>query len=167
MKIRLAIVALAWPLLPLGAQTALQVSPGTRLRVSVSSPGLSVQTGSYRELTDSTLVLARGESVDSIPLARITRAELSRGKKPNVIGGVVGFLLGGAAGGVLACAANRDDYGVFCGGQNDTKLMVGAALGGAAGAAVGALLFRRERWTRVELVSPESSRTSGARTDRR
>jgi membrane associated rhomboid family serine protease len=64
-----------------------------------------------------------------------------------VVGGVVGFLAGAVLGGVIGCAANRDSYGVFCGGQDDTKVFVGAALGGVAGGAVGALLFRRERWT--------------------
>jgi LytS/YehU family sensor histidine kinase len=64
---------------------------------------------------------------------------------------VVGLLLGAAAGGVIACTANRDAYGVFCGGQDDTKLVIGAAIGGAAGATLGALLFRRERWTAVDV----------------
>ncbi len=61
--------------------------------------------------------------------------------------GIVGGVLGAAAGGfALGCLANRDSYGVLCGGQNDTKLAIGAVTGGLAGAALGALLGRRERW---------------------
>jgi hypothetical protein len=115
-----------------------------------------MQAGTYRALTDTTLVLSRGGSAIAVPLASITRLEVSRGRKPNIVAGIVGFLLGGATGGVLACTANRDDYGVFCGGQDDSKLIVGAVLGGAVGAAVGALVFRRERWrtVRVDQLRP-------------
>ena len=77
--------------------------------------------------------------------------QLAQNIKPNVAAGIVGFLLGGAAGGLLACTANRDDYGVFCAGQDDSKLIVGAVLGAAVGAAVGALVFRRERWRTIRL----------------
>jgi hypothetical protein len=83
-------------------------------------------------------------------LADITKLELSSGQKPSIAGGVVGYLLGAAAGGAVGCMANRDDYGVFCGGHDDTKVIIGAALGGAAGAALGALLFRQERWAVVD-----------------
>jgi hypothetical protein len=64
-------------------------------------------------------------------------------RKPNVTGGIIGFVVGAAAGATVGCLANKDDYGVFCAGQNDTKVVVGALVGGVAGAAVGALLFKR------------------------
>jgi gas vesicle protein len=65
-------------------------------------------------------------------------------RRPNVTGGIIGFVVGAAAGATVGCLANKDDYGVFCGGQDDTKVVVGAAVGGVVGAAIGALLFRRE-----------------------
>jgi hypothetical protein len=155
-----AAIALFLSLQSLSAQDTVQVTTGARIRVT-EGPGVLMHTGSYRALTDTALVLSSGASVYSIPLGRITEVELSRGRKPSVAGGIVGLLLGGAAGGVLACAANRDDYGVFCAGQDDSKLIIGAALGGAAGAALGALLFRREAWKAVELGSPPLGSSTG------
>lgn len=66
------------------------------------------------------------------------------GRRPNTTGGIIGFVVGAAAGATVGCLANKDDYGVFCGGQDDTKVVVGAVIGGAVGAAVGALVFARE-----------------------
>ena len=150
MRIRLAILVLCWSHTPLHAQDVVQLTPATRLRVSAASPLTQVHTGTYRALTDTALVLSRDASQLTIPLAGITQVELSQGRKPNVTAGVVGFLLGAPAGGAVGCAANRDDYGVYCGGQDDTKVIVGAALGGIAGATLGALLFRKEHWAVVD-----------------
>jgi hypothetical protein len=146
MQIRLLMLAVCWPLVSLSAQDALPWTADIRLRVTAERPSVRVETGAYQALTDTTLVLSRGAAMVTLPLVSITQVEVSRGRTPSVAGGVVGFLLGAAAGGALACAANRDDYGVYCGGQEDTKLVLGAALGGVTGAALGALLFRRERW---------------------
>jgi hypothetical protein len=150
MRIRLVFLALCGTLAPLHAQDVVQLTPATRLRVSAASPLTQVHTGTYRGLTDTALVLSRDTSQLTIPLAGITQVELSRGRQPNVTTGIVGLLLGAAAGGAIGCAANSDDYGVYCGGQDDTKVIVGAALGAAAGATLGALLFRRERWSVVD-----------------
>jgi hypothetical protein len=151
MPIRLLVFAVCWPLASVGAQNAVPLTADTRLRVTAEQSIVRVQTGTFQALTDTTLVLSRGATSVTFPLASIARVEVSRGRKPGIAGGVVGFLLGAAAGGAVACMANRDDYGVFCGGQDDAKLVVGAAVGGAAGAALGALLFRRERWHVIDV----------------
>jgi hypothetical protein len=150
MRAAFVVLALCCPLAALDAQDTV-LAPGARLRVTSEHRVPRIQTGEYHSLTDTTLVLSRDTSLLALRLAEISRVEVSRGRKPGIVGGVVGLLLGAAAGGVLACTANRDDYGVFCGGQDDTKLVIGAAIGGAAGAALGALLFRRERWTPVAI----------------
>jgi hypothetical protein len=150
MRLRLALLLLCGTLARLHAQDVFRLTPATRLRVSAASPLTQVQAGAYRALTDSALILSRDTSQLTIALAAITQVELSRGKKPNVTTGVVGLLLGAAAGGAIGCAANSDDYGVYCGGQDDTKVIVGAALGAAVGATLGALLFRREHWAVVD-----------------
>ena len=150
MRTVLVVLALCCPPGVLGAQDATLV-PGARLRVTSEHRIPRIETGRYSALTDTTLVLSRDTTLLPLPRVDISRVEVSRGRKPGIVGGVVGLLVGAAAGGVIACTANRDDYGVFCGGQDDTKLVIGAAIGGAAGAALGALLFRRERWTEVGL----------------
>jgi hypothetical protein len=69
----------------------------------------------------------------AVPLAAVAESEQQAKRQPSVVGGVVGFVVGAAAGGLVGCAMNRDSYGVFCGGQNDTKVVVSAAIGGIAG----------------------------------
>jgi hypothetical protein len=147
---RLLIAALA--LVTLQSESAAQdVQPGARVRVTTSIPAREVQTGTFQARTDTELVLNAKSVPVSVPLASITQLELSSGRKPSVVGGVVGLMLGVAAGAAVACDANRDSYGVFCGGQSDTKIAVGATIGGLAGASLGAFLFRRERWSPIEL----------------
>ena len=150
MRAAFVVLALCCPLAVLNAQDTV-LAPGARLRVTSEHRMPRIEIGRYHALTDTTLVLSRDTAILALPLADISGGEVSRGRKPGIAGGVVGLLLGAAAGGVLACTANRDDYGVFCGGQDDTKLVIGAAIGGAAGATLGALLFRRERWTAVDV----------------
>lgn len=133
------------------AQEPAGLSAGARIRVTPVNAPLRPVIGRFLALTDGTLRwTTRGDTV-AHSLGTIARLERSRGRRLSVAGGVGGFLLGAAAGGALGCLANRDSYGVYCGGQDDTTVFVGAALGGAAGALLGALIFRRERWSAVAL----------------
>jgi hypothetical protein len=122
---------------------------GTRVRVVEREPG-TTRVGVYRGLAPGGLTLGIDSTTLTIPRENILRLEQSLGRKPSVPAGIVGFLVGGLAGGALGCLANKDDYGVYCGGQDDTKVIVGAALGGIGGALLGAFLFRTERWHAVE-----------------
>jgi hypothetical protein len=86
---------------------------------------------------------AAAAAVPDVPRAPVLdRAE---GRRLSVAGGVGGFLVGAVVGGLVACHFNRDSYDVFCAGQNDTKVFVGAVVGGASGAALGSYLFRSRR----------------------
>lgn len=152
MRIALLAVVLLWPLGVLSAQELQPLTVGARVRVTIGGPVARVQIGTFQALLDTALLLKAGPSPLTISLDNIERLELSRGHKASVVGGVVGLVVGAAAGGfVLGGLANRDDYGVIGGGQDDTKLFVGAALGGVVGAVLGATLFRRERWVPVDL----------------
>ncbi|HSK18453.1 MAG TPA: hypothetical protein VK912_04895 [Longimicrobiales bacterium] len=71
--------------------------------------------------------------------------ELDSDRSWSVTGAVVGAVAGAAVGVALGCLANRDSYGVYCGGQSDTKLVIGGLLGAGAGAWIGAVLPRRLR----------------------
>ena len=127
-------------------------APGARIRVRLVATD-SRLTGTYRGLQDSLLLLAQPEP-RAIPLGSIAGLERSLGQRPSVAGGIVGLLLGAGAGFALGCLANPDDYGVYCGGQDDTKVIVGMTLGGILGATAGALLFKHEKWTPLTIPAP-------------
>ena len=116
-----------------------------RVRVTMASDGTQT-IGVLQSITDTSLVLRSENGLLSFSPRNLARIEQSAGRKPNVTMGVVGLVAGAAVGGVIGCAVNSDSYGVFCGGQDDTKVVVGASLGGIAGGLLGALLFKRERW---------------------
>jgi hypothetical protein len=127
--------------------------PGSRLRVTAPTLALNERVGVFQGARDTILVLQTTAATLTVPISSIMRLELSSGRKLSKIGGVAGLLVGAGAGGfALGCLANRDDYGVLCGGQNDTKFVVGAVVGGLAGAALGAVLFRSERWKRIDVA---------------
>ena len=138
------------------ASPAQQLAPlqlGARIRVVADTFGTGAETGTFQGLNGNTIRMDRGSERFVLPLASVTRLEQSQGKKPNLPAGILGLLLGAGIGGALGCLANPDDYGVFCGGQDDTKVIVGAVLGGVAGGLAGALMFPRERWSAVDLTS--------------
>jgi hypothetical protein len=162
MRILFKVVAMWLPMSSLAAQDTLQVTPGTRLRVTAVSSLLQLPPGSYRELTDTTvrstgslqdltdtaLRLAGGSSDLVIPRAAVIQLERSLGRRRSVTGGVLGFVLGGATGVALACVASRDSYGVPCEFQDsDAPFFLGIAAGGAVGAIVFASLLGREGWS--------------------
>ena len=147
LRLTLAMVLIAFP----GAAGA-QGPPivlGSRSRVTVSQPANTRHTGILRAADGTSVQLQTSSESLTIPVSTITRLEQSLGKKPNATGGIIGALLGVAVGGAVGCLANKDDYGVYCGGQDDTKVIVGAVVGGLAGAAVGSLVFKKEKWREV------------------
>jgi hypothetical protein len=82
-------------------------------------------------------------ATDAVP--RLPVLDVDTARTWSMTGAVVGAVVGAAVGGALGCLANRDSYGVFCGGQSDTKVVIGAVLGAGAGAWIGAVLPRRLR----------------------
>ena len=121
---------------------------GTRVRVTTTAQP-TTRVGAYRGVDPTSLSLLVDTTTYRIPRETIARLEQSAGKKPNVATGVLGAILGAGIGGALGCLANKDDYGVYCGGQDDTKVILGAVLGGLAGGTAGALLFKKEGWREV------------------
>lgn len=76
--------------------------------------------------------------------SRLTPPDAHRAsRRPNLTAGLLGFVIGGVAGAAVGCALNSDDYGVFCGGQDDTRVVVSAAIGGLVVGTAAAFLFGR------------------------
>jgi hypothetical protein len=82
-------------------------------------------------------VTTREVVMADIPEANRRLLDVGRVRHRSVRGGAIGFVVGAAAGAFVGCLANRDDYGVLCGGQSDTTVLLGAGLGGVLGAVVG------------------------------
>jgi len=152
---------------PLSAQDGLGLIPGSRVRVTVEKSAIQLPPGSYRPLSDTTLVqstgvyesltettllLASDSSTFAIPRTSLLRVEQSRGKGRSVGGGIIGFVVGAVAGVAVACLASRDPSGVPCEfeGRN-SQLYLGVAVGGGAGAWLLATVFGSERWDVIDV----------------
>jgi hypothetical protein len=138
--------------------------PGDRVRVTESGETTGPRIGTWEGLRNEHLLVKADDRSHRIPLSAVRRLEVSRGRKASVTGGVLGTVVGGAMGSVaMGCLANKDDYGVACGGQDDTKFLIGALVGGLAGGVLGALIGRGERWEGVDVdrLDPSGDGPSG------
>lgn len=150
------VLAAVWVLVQptaLRAQVADRVPPGARVRIVadgiVPRPATATVAG-WR--TDSLLLDMDGRSRVPVPLASITRLEISRGRKSKLVTGAgVGLLVGAAATGVF--------LGMFC-SDADTRCETDEVVRAfaiiappptAIGAVIG-LSIRVERWESVSLV---------------
>jgi len=146
--LRVAAALLLTPLASAGAQLA-ELQPGTRVRVRAPSVVAGRLEGVVVQRVADTVVVTRPNAGPvSLPIAAITRAEVSRGRSRGA-GALRGALWGGGVGlalGALAaaapneCNANCEDEATDVGLVVGTPVL-GAAVGAAVGTAVGA-----ERW---------------------
>ncbi len=164
-------VVVVFMLLPcpptLAGQPADALRPGVRVRLTLPCElGLAFATqgsgepcrveGHLAAVREDTIILSGQEAIRAFPLSAATRVEVSRGTRSRWLAGAgIGFLIGASSTYVLLnrggstnpCdpSANQDAIG--------TGACVGlAALGGVAGAGLGALigkLFRSECWQDV------------------
>jgi hypothetical protein len=143
--ISLVIAALLLTSSHAGAQRVPPHASGLRPDMGVATLAPQAQTaGAYRAFGPGAPVLDYVWSHNGVALLNRSLAEQDGGgRRLSVAGGIGGFVVGAVAGALVACHFNRDDYDVFCAGQNDTKVAIGAVIGGATGAALGAYLFRR------------------------
>ena len=135
---------------PLASATA-QVRPGARVRVTrlplcppntlcVKTPRQSV--GTFVAWKSDTLVVQSNGDTLSVPVDRVTRLDLSRGRKTNTgMGAGIGFLVGGVAGAVIGYGSYEEcvpqgwfscigpDFGPEVVGLGG--LVVGAIIGGS------------------------------------
>jgi len=138
MRMIFAVVLLVVPLSSVAAQQGVpEPARNGLVRVAVLEPA-----GAWHPVSAAAAPLAV-PAMAALPRLPVLEADTTR--TWSVTGAIVGAVVGAAVGGALGCLANRDDYGVFCGGQSDTKVVIGAVLGAGAGAWIGAVLPRRLR----------------------
>lgn len=156
-----AAFASAIPLLSLRAQAVNATLVGERVRITTPTErGKFRHLGEVTAVRDDTVMLRSAEFPAGRPIAvgRITKLEISRGRRSLTRRGMAfGFVLGAAAGAVYGAATHergrclqRSLLG--CGDYQEPKGLgpaVDGFIGGVAGMAVGGILghrVRRERW---------------------
>ena len=158
----LLVVLLARPdaLVGQAAQSASSIRPGTRVRITQTGQKARVAT-MVSTGTDTVLVRwAETTGAVAVPLAEVSRLDVSTGRHRNLVKGAVLGTLGGAALGAVAAAATFEPctstapFGCFGAFESRGEAGVaGAALAGAVGLVVGTVIGMRshESWHRVPL----------------
>ena len=156
----LAMIAVATPLRGQNVADTVLVIVGDRVRASAADTTI---VGQVTRLTDRGFELGRGDMRRSFAYRDLYRLEVSGGTRSSWIEGTA---IGVAAGGLVGLTQAEipgDELGLFvcvvagwlvvpwwCFGDFLGKALMGGAIGGVAGAAVGALI-RREAWEPVPL----------------
>ena len=139
------------------AQHRPAIVPGDRVRVS--APGIGVERLVATVLTakPDTIVVQSREPL-ALPIASVTRLELSRDRKSRArLGMAIGFWSGAIAGGVIAASLeDAEDNFIMDSNPSDAggALLGSALLGGIAGTGLGALIgsiFRVDQWAAMPL----------------
>jgi hypothetical protein len=144
-----AALVVAAPFTLLAQQESL-LAPGERVRVTAPSIGVHERVCTFSALRrDTALVMDRGTLL-ALPLASVTKLEVSRGRGSRAgKGAVIGLLVGTGAGAALGVIdlAGEDEVAEYL-------FVFYAGLGGGVGALLGAVLgavSRVDRWEPVRL----------------
>lgn len=130
------------------AQEPLSFEPGARVRVTAPGCGLRGGATGLSALRGDTLVLENTEC----PMATVTRFEVSRGQKSNLMRGAgIGFAAGvvGTLVGCLGGSCEFGDNGVYTDLRPEFAIAVGL-MGGVVGGIIG-YFVKTERWEEVPL----------------
>lgn len=123
---------------PAQAQAPYAAAAHAHARITASAPDAMLARALRSTRTDLSGAVTQPTSTTTTFLT-----EQARVRRSSTTAIVVGSVIGLAAGAAVGCKINSDDYGVFCGGQSDTTVVVSALIGGAVGGVVGALVSRR------------------------
>ncbi len=134
------------------------VRSGDRVRVTtyqMASSGARHVGVLQRVLRDSVTVEWASGTLETIPLHRVSRLEVSDGRGNAVRPGMAYGFIGGAIVGALYGGRTANDGGEYFppAAVVTVSTVVGALAGTVAGGLLGAV-GRRERWTRVRLEQP-------------
>ncbi len=145
------------------ATAQVPLRPGERVRVTrlplcppntlcVKTPRQSVGTFLAWD-ADSLVVQSNGDTL-YVPVDRVTRLDVSRGRKTNTgTGAVIGLLVGGVVGAVIGLASYECEP-CFVDLGPGTYAAAGAVIGGLGGLVTGAFIgleIQTDRWREVPL----------------
>lgn len=139
---------------PSYAQVLSELPPGTRVRVTSTSPELRRKVATLVASDSGRLALSfgRGAKRDTVTIdsTAVWTLEVSRGRQRNVGRGAALGLLGGlASGAVFAAVADTcDSSTAFCFEPSRGEVLVASAVIGLGVGALVALIAPRERWER-------------------
>ncbi|TFH64764.1 MAG: hypothetical protein E4G90_07445 [Gemmatimonadales bacterium] len=132
------------------AQDGVQLTPGTKVRVTVHTLGLNKQVGTVYELRGDTLVIqtkaGAGADMLRVSIPATNRLDVKAGTRRHWAAGAgIGFLAGGVT--VLAWKNDpTEDWWT----SDANKALAGGGVGLLVGAALGALITS-DRWSEVPL----------------
>ena len=133
---------------PVALEQPSDLAQGARVRVTASGALRQQLTGNILTQDEKTLTIIDegGQSV-KVPRERVTRLDVSWGRKRQVL---PGLLIGAAAGGLIAAVLPLcDSYGGTCSTRGE--LLTGGVVGfGAIGAVVGAFV-KSDKWVEIPL----------------
>jgi hypothetical protein len=158
----LLVLAIAHPatLLSQAAPTAATLAPGARVRITTA--GSERQIGTVVAQRGDTLLVKWPEVANAVavPLAGISRLDVSTGRHRRVVKGLVlGTAVGSVTGALIGAASYEpceatEAFDCFLEPENRAQsAVVSGVVGGALGLVVGSLvgLARHERWKPVSL----------------
>ena len=166
----LAGMLVAWPLAAAPAFAGDMAQPeapvqGTRVRISAPGITEAAVVGTVRTLDEGTItidVAGRGEQL-TVPRERISRLEVSAGRRSRLVGALIGTLVGGGVGALIGKASYSPRPYSF----ESASEAGGAIFGALLGAGVGALVPPGERWNEIPVsryrvsFAPRLDRTAG------
>ena len=134
-------------------QVTAPIVPGSRVRLTAPSLGLSEAVGTVQEATDEALLIqfeypARTETVDRSEIAAMDVSTQGGRKVLKSVG--IGLLAGAGTGALIGLASGDDDPGTFLAFSKEEKAAFGAAMLGVTGAAAGlivGLVRRHDVWS--------------------
>ena len=157
---RITLVLALLLVVPAGAllSQSVQLDSGSRIRVWAPVPPLVRQRGTLTAFGADTLhihldrPISPGTAGVVVPLASLTRLDVSRGRHSRgrkALGGAIIGLVGGA---ILGFATGGNCEGEFLCATPAEDAAIGGGLFAVAGALIGALLPPSEKWVRVPNV---------------
>jgi hypothetical protein len=133
---------------PLGTlEQSRELPEGTRVRVTGPDDVRRRQTGNILTMDEKTLtIIDRAGQHVKIPRERVTRLDVSSGKKGNALGGL---LIGAVGGALLGLTSGTESCEWFCPSPGEVAAVTGAFFGGI-GAGVGHFV-KTEKWVKMPL----------------